>query len=79
VQADNHALFTFCFYAATVIPLVNGAKLRSHMRAKSLAAFLPFSRSSKLSAKEKALNPNGFKAFFWSCWADLNRRPHPYQ
>ena len=29
--------------------------------------------------KEKALNPLGFKAFFWSCWADSNRRPHPYQ
>ena len=20
-----------------------------------------------------------FQVFFWSCWADLNRRPHPYQ
>ena len=26
--------------------------------------------------KKKALI---FKAFSWSCWADSNRRPHPYQ
>jgi len=21
----------------------------------------------------------GFQVLFWSCWADSNRRPHPYQ
>jgi hypothetical protein len=26
--------------------------------------------------KKKALK---IKAFSWSCWADSNRRPHPYQ
>ncbi len=29
--------------------------------------------------KEKALKPLSFKAIFWSCWADSNCRPHPYQ
>ena len=25
------------------------------------------------------MNPCGFKVFLWSCWADSNCRPHPYQ
>jgi len=29
--------------------------------------------------KKKTLKPSGFKAFKWSCWADSNCRPHPYQ
>ncbi len=36
--------------------------------------------TKEMSEKKKALNPLRFKAFqMWSCWADLNRRPHPYQ
>lgn len=30
------------------------------------------------SAYKKASKTEVFEAF-WSCWADLNRRPHPYQ
>ena len=43
-----------------------------------------FSRTHKLrylraiSKKEKPQNHCGFKVF-WSCWADSNCRPHPYQ
>ena len=29
--------------------------------------------------KKKPQNRCGFKVFLWSCWADSNRRPHPYQ
>ena len=32
-----------------------------------------------INAKQKASKPLSFDAFYWSCWADLNRRPHPYQ
>ena len=27
----------------------------------------------------KSLEPVKAQGFSWSCWADLNRRPHPYQ
>ena len=32
-------------------------------------------------AKSKRKHPKSedFRCFSWSCWADLNRRPHPYQ
>ena len=30
-------------------------------------------------SKTKAAQIFRFKRFSWSCWADLNRRPHPYQ
>ena len=29
--------------------------------------------------KQKSLEPVKAQGFSWSCWADLNRRPHPYQ
>ena len=29
--------------------------------------------------KKKPRNRCGFKVFLWSCWADSNCRPHPYQ
>ncbi len=29
--------------------------------------------------KEKHRRPYGLAVFFWSCWADSNCRPHPYQ
>ena len=32
-----------------------------------------------IKIKEKAPKPLSFDAKCWSCWADLNRRPHPYQ
>ena len=44
-----------------------------------------FSRTHKLrylraiSKKEKTSKPLWFQGFFWSCWADSNCRPHPYQ
>ena len=44
-----------------------------------------FSRTHKLrylraiSKKEKASKPLRFQGFLWSCWADSNCRPHPYQ
>ena len=28
---------------------------------------------------KESLEPVGAQGFSWSCWADLNRRPHPYQ
>ena len=28
---------------------------------------------------EKPLKPEDLSGFSWSCWADSNRRPHPYQ
>ena len=31
------------------------------------------------SKKEKASKPLRFQDFQWSCWADSNCRPHPYQ
>ncbi len=27
----------------------------------------------------KRRSPKGLRLFIWSCWADSNRRPHPYQ
>ena len=44
-----------------------------------------FSRTHKLrylraiSKKEKTSKPLRFQGFLWSCWADSNCRPHPYQ
>ena len=44
-----------------------------------------FSRTHKsgylraTSKKEKASKPLRFQDFQWSCWADSNCRPHPYQ
>ena len=44
-----------------------------------------FSRTHKLrylraiSKKEKTSKPLWFQGFLWSCWADSNCRPHPYQ
>ena len=44
-----------------------------------------FSRTHKsgylraTSKKEKASKPLWFQDFQWSCWADSNCRPHPYQ
>ena len=32
-----------------------------------------------MKVKQKAPKPLSFDAECWSCWADLNRRPHPYQ
>ena len=29
--------------------------------------------------KEKTSKPLRFQGFLWSCWADSNCRPHPYQ
>ncbi len=33
----------------------------------------------KQTNKRKSPETLEFQDFFWSCWADLNRRPHPYQ
>ena len=44
-----------------------------------------FSRTHKLrylraiSKKEKTSKPLWSQGFLWSCWADSNCRPHPYQ
>ena len=44
-----------------------------------------FSRTHKfrylraISKKEKTSKPLRFQGFLWSCWADSNCRPHPYQ
>ena len=32
-----------------------------------------------LKTKEKTPKPLSLDANSWSCWADSNRRPHPYQ
>ena len=36
---------------------------------------------TRKSCKKQKKTPKirRFQVFFWSCWADLNRRPHPYQ
>jgi len=34
---------------------------------------------SEKMKKRKSPETLEFQDFFWSCWADLNRRPHPYQ
>ena len=33
----------------------------------------------QISKKLKTPESFGIQGFQWSCWADLNRRPHPYQ
>ena len=44
-----------------------------------------FSRTRKsehlrsFAEKEKTSKPLRFQGFLWSCWADSNCRPHPYQ
>lgn len=41
----------------------------------------PQNRIPPKSCKKQKKTPEirGFQVFLWSCWADLNRRPHPYQ
>ena len=39
----------------------------------------PFTTSQPLEEKVKTRYPLRDNGFPWSCWADLNRRPHPYQ
>ena len=36
-------------------------------------------RSKSCKKQKKTPETVGFQVLFWSCWADLNRRPHPYQ
>ena len=33
----------------------------------------------QISKKLKTPESVGIQGFQWSCWADSNRRPHPYQ
>ena len=41
----------------------------------------PQNRIHSKSCKKQKKTPEtvGFQVLFWSCWADSNRRPHPYQ
>ena len=41
----------------------------------------PQNRICSKSCKKKKKTPEirRFQVLFWSCWADSNRRPHPYQ
>ena len=41
----------------------------------------PQNRIRLKSCKKKETTPEilRFQVLFWSCWADSNRRPHPYQ
>ena len=41
----------------------------------------PQSRIGAKSCKKQKKTPEirRFQVLFWSCWADSNRRPHPYQ
>ena len=41
----------------------------------------PQSRIGPKSCKKQKKTPEirRFQVLFWSCWADSNRRPHPYQ
>ena len=41
----------------------------------------PQSRIGSKSCKKQKKTPEirRFQVLFWSCWADSNRRPHPYQ
>ena len=39
----------------------------------------PFPVFTGLGEKVKTRYPLRDNGFQWSCWADLNRRPHPYQ
>ena len=36
-------------------------------------------RSKSCKKQKKTPESVGFQVLFWSCWADSNRRPHPYQ
>ena len=36
-------------------------------------------RSKSCRNQKKTPEIRGFQVLFWSCWADSNRRPHPYQ
>ena len=36
-------------------------------------------RSKSCINQKKTPEIRRFQALFWSCWADSNRRPHPYQ
>ena len=36
-------------------------------------------RSKRCKKQKKTPETVGFQVLFWSCWADSNRRPHPYQ
>ena len=36
-------------------------------------------RSKSCKKQKKTPETVGFQVLFWSCWADSNRRPHPYQ
>ena len=36
-------------------------------------------RSKSCKKQKKTPETIGFQVLFWSCWADSNRRPHPYQ
>ena len=42
---------------------------------------IPQNRIPLKSCKKQKKTPEirRFQVLFWSCWADLNRRPHPYQ
>ena len=42
----------------------------NHCRAKIFQKFFK---------QKKPLKSEDLSGFFWSCWADSNRRPHPYQ
>ena len=45
----------------------------------SRAVFSSAPIAVSLIQKEKILEIVRFQGFFWSCWADSNCRPHPYQ
>ena len=36
-------------------------------------------RSKSCKKQKKTPEIRRFQVLFWSCWADSNRRPHPYQ
>ena len=36
-------------------------------------------RPKSFQKQKKTPEIRRFQVYFWSCWADLNRRPHPYQ
>ncbi|MBQ2801249.1 MAG: hypothetical protein IJF03_07665, partial [Lachnospiraceae bacterium] len=36
-------------------------------------------RPKSCKKQKKTPEIRRFQVLFWSCWADLNRRPHPYQ
>ena len=45
--------------------------------AKTFRGILITRKSCKKQKKTPEIRR--FQVFLWSCWADLNRRPHPYQ